>query len=83
MDLDLMRLFRKNVKEKNRKIAFFDSGIGGLTVFQKALHLFPNENYIYFADSDNAPYGSHSKEEVQKLIGELGMVNKLNKIIDN
>lgn len=50
------------------KIAFFDSGIGGLTVFQKALHLFPNEDYIYFADSDNAPYGSRSKEEVQMLI---------------
>lgn len=50
------------------RIAFFDSGIGGLTVFQKALHLFPNEDYIYFADSDNAPYGSRSKEEAQRLI---------------
>ncbi|MFK7979343.1 MAG: glutamate racemase, partial [Saprospiraceae bacterium] len=52
------------------RIAFFDSGIGGLTVFYEALHLFPNEDYIYFADSDNAPYGSRSKKEVQRLIGE-------------
>lgn len=52
------------------KIAFFDSGIGGLTVFNEALHLFPHEDYIYFADSRNAPYGCRSEQEVEKLIIE-------------
>lgn len=50
------------------KIAFFDSGIGGLTVFQEALRLFPNEDYLYFSDADHAPYGARSQEEVEELI---------------
>jgi len=48
-------------------IGFFDSGIGGLSVLREALKLMPNENYIYFADSDNAPYGTKTKEEVKEL----------------
>lgn len=52
------------------KIAFFDSGIGGLTVLKEALCLFPNEEYIYFADSDHAPYGAKSQQEVESLIAD-------------
>ncbi|MCX7773504.1 MAG: glutamate racemase [Clostridia bacterium] len=48
-------------------IAFFDSGIGGLSVLREALALMPNENYIYLGDSDNAPYGTKTKEEVRAL----------------
>ncbi|MGI6085161.1 MAG: glutamate racemase [Acetivibrionales bacterium] len=48
-------------------IGFFDSGIGGLSVLREALRLLPNEDYIYYADSDNAPYGTKTKEEVRKL----------------
>lgn len=53
------------------KIAFFDSGIGGLTVLKEALHQFPNQDYIYFADSDHAPYGSRSQSEVEGLIADV------------
>lgn len=49
------------------KIGFFDSGIGGLSVLKEALKILPNENYIYFGDTDNAPYGTKSKEEVKEL----------------
>jgi glutamate racemase len=49
------------------KIAFFDSGIGGLTVLSEAIKLIPNEKYIYYSDPMNAPYGSKSKDEVVKL----------------
>lgn len=48
-------------------IGFFDSGIGGLSVLKEALALMPNENYIYYADSDNAPYGTKTKELVRSL----------------
>ncbi len=48
-------------------IGFFDSGIGGLSVLKEALILMPDENYIYFADSDNAPYGTKTKQEVRRL----------------
>lgn len=50
------------------KIAFFDSGIGGLTVLKEALKILPEEDYIYFADVDNVPYGTKPKETVKKLV---------------
>ena len=49
-------------------IAFFDSGVGGLTVLREALRLLPEERYLYFADSDHAPYGVRPKEEVRQLV---------------
>jgi glutamate racemase len=48
-------------------IGFFDSGIGGLSVLRKALIILPNENYIYYADTDNVPYGVKTKDEVKRL----------------
>jgi len=48
-------------------IGFFDSGIGGLSVLREALALMPNENYLYYADSDNTPYGTKTRDEVKKL----------------
>lgn len=39
-------------------IGVFDSGVGGLTVLKQVYQLLPNESYLYFADSANAPYGN-------------------------
>ncbi|MDS0527676.1 glutamate racemase [Clostridium sp. SHJSY1] len=50
------------------KIGFFDSGIGGITVLHEALKILPNEDYIYYADTLNVPYGSKPKDEVKKYI---------------
>jgi glutamate racemase len=49
-------------------IAFFDSGIGGLTVLKTALNLLPDESYIYYADTKNLPYGIKPREEIKKYI---------------
>lgn len=38
-------------------IGIFDSGIGGLSVLQALLHELPHEQFVYLADSGNAPYG--------------------------
>ena len=46
------------------KIAFFDSGIGGLSVLHHAMKILPHEEFIFFADEDNVPYGTKSPEEV-------------------
>lgn len=51
-----------------RRIGFFDSGIGGITVLHDALRLLPCEDYIYYADTRNAPYGTRNKAEVKKLV---------------
>ncbi|WP_194192059.1 glutamate racemase [Clostridium chrysemydis] len=48
-------------------IGFFDSGVGGLSVLREALKLMPNEDYIYFGDSKNAPYGTRDMKEVRDL----------------
>lgn len=48
----------------NRPIAFFDSGVGGLTVFAKVKKLLPNENYLYFGDTKNMPYGEKSENQL-------------------
>ena len=48
----------------NRPIAFFDSGVGGLTVFAKVKKLLPNENYLYFGDTKNMPYGEKTEAQL-------------------
>lgn len=53
-------------------VAIFDSGIGGLSVLREALKVLPSEKYIYFADTDNVPYGEKKKEEVKKFVLEAG-----------
>ncbi|MFZ5968005.1 MAG: glutamate racemase [Bacillota bacterium] len=52
------------------QIGFFDSGIGGLTVLHEALRILPDEDYIYYADTMNVPYGVKPKEVVRKYIFE-------------
>ena len=48
-------------------IGIFDSGLGGLTVLQALRREMPHENFIYFGDTANVPYGSKSKNAVIKL----------------
>ncbi len=50
------------------RIAFYDSGIGGLTVFYLAYKLRPNYHYIYFSDAKNAPYGIKLKQQVKDIV---------------
>ena len=53
--------------KKNAPVAVFDSGVGGLSVLKELLVYCPNEHFLYFGDSANAPYGEKSTEEVQRL----------------
>jgi len=49
------------------KIGIMDSGIGGLTVLRECLAELPEHDYLYYADSKNAPYGMKTPEEVYEL----------------
>ena len=51
-------------------IGFFDSGVGGMTVLYDALQQNPHAHYIYYADTDNVPYGTKSKKEIKKLVND-------------
>ena len=48
-------------------IGFFDSGVGGTSIWKEVISLLPNENTIYLADSYNAPYGEKSAQEILDL----------------
>ena len=52
---------------QNDYIAVFDSGVGGLSVLRHLRKLLPKENYIYFGDCANAPYGCKTTQEVRAL----------------
>lgn len=60
------------------RIGFFDSGIGGLSVLYEALRLLPHEDYLYYADDANVPYGNKSKEEIRCCVFDaVGFLAKM------
>ena len=50
--------------KKTQPIGFFDSGVGGLSVFARFREILPNENVLYFGDLLHLPYGNKSKNEL-------------------
>ena len=52
------------MNKKSLPIAVIDSGVGGISVLRELIKIMPHENYIYFGDSINAPYGSKDRHEV-------------------
>ncbi len=48
----------------SRPIGFFDSGVGGLSVYSKFRKALPNENTLYFGDLAHLPYGNKSFDEL-------------------
>ena len=55
------------MKDRKMSVAVFDSGLGGVTVLKELVRLLPNENFIYYGDTANAPYGTKSAEKVREL----------------
>lgn len=49
---------------ENPRIAFFDSGIGGLNLLAECVRRLPYANFTYFADNFNMPYGNLSRDEL-------------------
>lgn len=50
------------------RIAFFDSGLGGLTVLSAAMKELPHEDFLFYADTLHVPYGTKAKEDVKSYI---------------
>lgn len=53
------------------KIGVFDSGIGGLTVLKALTEVSPNNEYIYFGDTLNLPYGEKKVDELKELSNKI------------
>ena len=53
------------------KIGVFDSGIGGLTVLEELKKMLPKEDFIFYADSANNPYGEKTDEELNGIVSNI------------
>lgn len=45
-----------------------DSGVGGLAVLKAAAELLPGEDFLFYGDIGNAPYGSRGDEEIRAIV---------------
>lgn len=48
-------------------VGIFDSGLGGLTVWDAVSKQLPEVDFVYFADSQNAPYGVRTADNIYDL----------------
>lgn len=52
---------------KEDYIGIFDSGVGGISVLRQLRLAMPNERFLYYGDSANAPYGTRPTDEIRAL----------------
>ncbi len=64
-------IFESVNKLNEGKIGIFDSGIGGVTVLKEIIKVLPNENYLYYSDSINNPYGNKSDSELKNICDNI------------
>lgn len=57
----------KDFLSPNAPIAVFDSGVGGISVLRELVGQLPYEDFVFFGDSKNAPYGTRTLKEVRSL----------------
>ncbi len=55
----------------NNKIGIFDSGLGGLSILKELLKELPNEDYLFYEDSINNPYGEKTIEELFEITSKI------------
>lgn len=53
------------------KIGVFDSGRGGMSILDELRRLLPNEDFLYYGDSINNPYGEKSDEELMIITTKI------------
>lgn len=54
----------EKMNQNDLPIGVVDSGVGGISVLGALLKQMPEENYLYYGDSANAPYGEKTRAEV-------------------
>ena len=53
------------------KIGLFDSGLGGLSILKEMVKVLPNEDYLFYEDSINNPYGNKTEEELLEITSKI------------
>ena len=57
--------------DRDRPIAVFDSGVGGLTVLHELLVALPGEDFVYLGDTARFPYGDKTQEQLRAFALEI------------
>ena len=55
---------------KDLPVGVFDSGVGGISVLSEMVRLLPGEDFLFYGDNANAPYGVKPREEIRMLAKE-------------
>ena len=55
----------------NRCVIICDSGAGGLRLLKMATEKFPAENFLYFSDYENLPYGDKTQNQLIEIADSL------------
>lgn len=55
----------------DKKIGIFDSGLGGLSILKELVKVLPNEDYLFYEDSINNPYGEKNDEELLEITSKI------------
>ena len=48
----------------NGYVGVFDSGVGGISVLRALVGGLPHEDFVYYGDSANAPYGEKTRDQI-------------------
>ena len=59
---------------RDRPIAVFDSGVGGLTVLHELLVHLPEEDFVYLGDTARFPYGQRTAQELEGFCLQIAEV---------
>ena len=54
-------------KKSDGFVGVFDSGVGGISVLRSLVEELPHEDFRFFGDSANAPYGEKTEGQVLEL----------------
>ena len=57
--------------DRNSPIGVFDSGVGGIGTLAALRRELPGENFLFYGDTANAPYGTKSRDEVMACIKRI------------
>ena len=58
-------------KKSDGFVGVFDSGVGGISVLRALVAELPHEDFRFFGDSANAPYGEKTEEQVLDVHSEV------------
>ena len=65
--VEVYKIAGDNLDTKDKYIAVFDSGVGGISVLRHLRRELPMERFLYFGDGANAPYGTRPTAEIRDL----------------